>query len=275
MAFFEKVEVESLKCRLAGTLSNAWPPDRAEEGLQFVIENRPFFSHWGIMYHDVVGKALTSAARGGPAAVRAMLVTLKEHDLEARYCRNIEFPRGFDFRALAESPECLEEGFHIHAWIEAEPDGAFEALVSERRLNDAIPFETILRTNGTEVHPADRAEWLASRIATLDDSQRTRIADTLRQSPEVLGTFAKALRDPAERLAFSETASEALASPGNLSDYIEFLEAAGPPAERIDLLEVMSPHIVRRFESTLRERMTEWGAPPERIDSISSRYKPH
>ncbi len=289
VAWFEGLGAESKKRRLASWLGAHWPKERGEDGLALVIRNREFFDPPGaISSWAFVQLAIESAAQRGPAALDAVLAQLRIQKLDPRYGNPGSFPKGFDFSALAASPAAaafLAEGnaFFAGEWMKEDPEEAFEyfkaTLTLEDRNGVGKLFDDVLPRSG-DLDPdaaTGRAEWLASKLNTIEPADRRKIAlDTVKalwEHPAVAGGFVAALEDPDDRLEASRVAATSVFERG-IEPAMEFFEATGD-ARRLELLETATigqpewkTWMREKDERLLRERLAAWNASQERIDAI-------
>ena len=288
LAWFESIPSESRKSGLSGFLGLHWPKDRAADGLEYVFKHRDLFkTRQMVCYGPLVASAISAAAVLGPGSVDEVLKQLRENQIDPRYSSGWQFPPGFDFKALAASPEAsimLEKGRSLFAaaWLEQDRNAAFDFLLADGKAytgDVATSFYLYLAPVGANAEheaTAERTKWLAGKLIGLDADQRRQVAlrgvNVLAMVPDALAGFTVALNDPEDRQAVA-TAALARLMKDSLESSLSYLEEAVKPEERLDLLETFEVDSYLQWfsagqEALLRERLAAWNAPPERIEAI-------
>jgi hypothetical protein len=83
LAWFEALDSRAVKARLAGTLSDQWPRDKAENGLEFLRANRDLFT--SASQRSLLLKAMDDRTKRGPAAVEDLLRVLREEKFDPEF----------------------------------------------------------------------------------------------------------------------------------------------------------------------------------------------
>ncbi|GAA5116272.1 hypothetical protein JIN84_19275 [Luteolibacter yonseiensis] len=271
LAWFEKLESRSAKSRLAVTLGNRWPADKADQGLAFLQANRELFPL--SLGDSILNKAFEAAARRGPAAMEKMLKILRENEIDTPG-GSWRFPPDFDFATLSRSTEIKA------IWGNSDSKAFLEQWVAQ---NSDQAFDWILGYPGADSLPllfkcSQDCKWLGSKFETLDAGQRAEFMDDLKSSntipPALVAGFIEGIGDPiALQGAYEMLAQNILR--GNVEDQMRVLEEIGDTAIRISLLKNVPPaETDGAGEPLLRQKLIDWKASPEQIESIVSRYKP-
>ncbi len=292
--WLESLKSESMRRSFSGVLAMNWPVDRAAEGLAYVIAHRDdFASRDTISSGPIVTLAINEAAKLGPDAVGRLFGVLRENRLDPRYSKDWEFPVGFDFLKLMEHPETglLKATFFSGVWMDRNPDEAFRYLVAEREIED-VPvgnfFTDVLPANDAErlEKASARARWLSGKLAELTADKQSAIVDGMSgryMDPAVLGNFAGGLADDAQRDRIVSKSLQVLMKQSwmdSVAPIVELIEAAGDESWRLDTLESLKTpgrsgawFVTKEDEQLLREKLTGWNAPPERVETIMNHLK--
>lgn len=294
--WFTAVPAEHMRWRLCSGIVLGWPRERAEEGVELVIAHRDHFEGGGgYGYSPLVSRAMEVAAERGPEAVEALLLRLRDQDMQFSV-EALKFPARFDFAAAVRRPllaKSLESdgarNYLVDAWMSQSPEAAFEGLLTlNREKGWDLPknlFSGFLRY--TETDPplmAERARKLGLFAGTLPEEEQRQIlqagVEKLSGSPELLREFAAALPDPALRREANLEAAAGLVAK-DLPEALAFLEAGSDPAERLEYLETFladrpagsSGYLNGESEEAVRKTLAAWGSDAARIDELVATMK--
>lgn len=286
---------------MARLAAEACPVDRAEEWLAYSMQHPEAFLSFGrLQSNGVSGKALQAAALRGPAEMEALITVLGKagvdfhtSDQEENFDlgRNMEFPPGFDFSALAKMPggSRFWKG-HLPAfvlgWLRQNPDEAFATMAAYDPFPGREPyFAFVPRSRPAPLPDGDLVAVLGNKIGTLDEIRRKAAidqeADLLTADPKIYDRFTQALPDGASQRQAHEFAVRAVNTMG-IEAVMPHLEALGTPEERVAFLEGMevSGQLVGAHsgmtngeEADLRGRLAEWRATPEQIEAIVNKIE--
>jgi hypothetical protein len=301
VAWFEALPSEEMKRRLDGSLGKAWPLERGEEALDFVVRNGlQTIVRGGIAYPNFLEKAFGAAARRGPEALARMVETAASHGMESRYSSDVDFPEGFDFAALAALPGMAdvvvrESVFFAGEWARRDPAAAFEVLVEKTGRTDGGILESWLAAAvvGQQAGDAslleERLRWLAGRVSGMESGTAAEIAANLakstriaQESPVELGQFVGHLADPELRKQTSQQAAEAMIGRHvGIGRLMDFLEQAGPVEERMEVVRAVMVDNRRpgygglfpRDEPGFREKLAAWGLSAEATAALVDEIK--
>ncbi|RYD25441.1 MAG: hypothetical protein EOP86_27320, partial [Verrucomicrobiaceae bacterium] len=216
-----------LKGQLTPCMSANWPPERAAEGLAFLVANE------GIFGYDHGARLLTNAVNAavmdGAPAVNGLMKTAREHGLE--YFNVLpDFPPGFDFHALAEGGElkaAVQKDFKnpvILAWAKQDRDAAYQWTLENAGAGHV--YEQLLgRKDGkltADIH------WAAERYGEMDAEQRQEFYGSMLgrwvQMPSDMRQLKEGMRDPALRSEMDQLSVQMLYAGNGLGAFL-FLDA--------------------------------------------------
>jgi len=286
VAWFETVESDYAKARLALTITGEWPKENAMAGLDFYLSHRALHGQW--RPHSLHANVFNQAAAIGPAALEAVLRRYGEENIHAHSTLELEFPAGFDFRTLAAGEEFqkLEKRGGstplIRVWSEKDPAGAFSWMMERGGMEKASSMAT---TYGKD--PEQRLKWLGGEMSTWSAEQRKELADhallSWSMKPEALKYLAEGVKDPAQAEELRAYSIQAIYE-GWATRAMPVLGDIPDPSRRIELLLAAEPSPVldkdrdRAFpavgEAVMRNTLREWNATPEQIETIIQRFKP-
>lgn len=286
LAWFEGMVSESMRWGLVSSVSENWPPDRAEEGLEYVIAHRDWFES-----DDSSGSArlirgvIDEAAKEGAEAVGELLGKLRENRLDWQFGDGWQFPPDFDFSALAKHPEVagMKTMFFAGIWMSRDPEGAFAHLIGGVPPGDAKVrglFNDVLPRNGPakREEAAARVDWLTEKIRSLPDGERTEIASRISMAiddPETRGRFVGGVDDEAARKAVIPESMDLMGRRG-ARELLSFVDHAFEGEARLDALEDMKPGVMRdaseAARAVLEAKLAEWNAPPDRARMIMEKF---
>jgi hypothetical protein len=287
LAWFEALDSRAVKARLAGTLSDRWPRDKAENGLEFLRANRDLFT--SASQKSLLLKAMDDRTKRGPAAVEDLLRVLREEKFDPEFGKDFHFPPGFDFQTLMRGEEVGKLSpagvlsTILRAWCDVDREQAFDWLLENH--GAAGPVTLVDNYEGSF---NGRARWLGGKFQELDASQRTEFLNSMLatwfSNADNTAGFVAGISDPSVRAEVANVMPQ-LVFAGKASQAMPLLEAIPDPARRIQILETATPAelLVKapdlRFfgatdEALLREKLAEWKASETQIDAIISRFKP-
>jgi len=301
VGWFEAMPSAEMKRRIDGVLGGVWPVERGDEALDFVIRNGLNNTvRGGISYPIFLSKAMSAAAGKGPEAVAQVVAKAAAHGMESRYSREVQFPVGFDFAALATQPELADlvaKGhlFFAGEWAARDLKAAFEHLVVEPGRVDEAILSSLLSEAMVRHERGDSAlllesyAWLAGRTSAMDPETAAKLADSLiadhrfaQSSAVELGSFVGNLPDPELRKkAARQAAGQVLQWNLGAGQVIEFLKRSGPPEERLETLRAVmvgnpsrrSSGLMPRDEALLRQHLTDWGVAANQADQLVNDIK--
>ncbi len=286
LEWFEGPEEASPKRWLVRYLSEAWPKERAEEGLAFAVRNAELFTSSSVwkLFNTILG----SRAAQGPEAVEGFLRSLREAGIEARFDLKVTLPDGFDFRTLAEGSEFagLYQKKHaaalLRAWTAQDADGAFDWLV---RSHGPAALRDL--ADSPDLESQGYLKWLGGKMADLDATQRAEFYGSILglwvQVPDDMQRFRDGMAD-ADLRGEMDRLSLQMIYAGNSRGAFLFLDAMEDTALRMELLESAEPAKLftqapyfrgydAATEAKLVEKLKAWNASPEQIETIVERFK--
>lgn len=288
MAWFDSVESRTLQEKLSSHLTLQWPVERAEEGLDFVIAHREWFSDykgWAI-----AAKCVTHQAEKGPLAVADMIRKLRELTLDGNTGNRLELPDGFDFLSLVKQPVFREswEGNGLaktlmKSWFAQNREEAFAWTLEDR--GAAALADDFARRNLTD-DQLDH-EWFGGKFAAMNGQQQEEVINSCKEmwifNPRHLITFTKEIHDPEVLARVRGIAAQSIFA-GKTMDAMPVIESIPGVEQRLELLESATPDPYfntidrpRRFdevsETQLRKKLAEWQVGEARTEAIVSRYK--
>ncbi|RYD46395.1 MAG: hypothetical protein EOP85_07525 [Verrucomicrobiaceae bacterium] len=277
-----------LKGQLAFAVAQAWPPERAAEGLAFRLKNQEMFSSFLVDHGaPLLAKAMDSAMADGPAAVNSVMQLAREHGLDD-FKVLPEFPPGFDFQALAAGGElkaAVEKDSGnpvILAWAKQDRDAAYQWTLENAGAGH-VHAQLLGRKDGKLSGDID---WAAERYVEMGVGQRE---EFMKSAGNFLGPslleipyFSAAIKDPAlqEELRLQGVQGIFVNRMGAMPTVETLLDELGPPERRLEILENIErqslPDGVRSApldEGRLRTIMGEWTTDQKRIDRIIDHLK--
>ena len=293
--WLKSIPSDQMRAKLGSSLARAWPAERAEEALGFVVEHPDYFQHdGGYGYAPIIHKAFESAAARGPAALEALMVLIRENRMQCPI-EGLKFPPGFDFAAWARSPITAgflakaDKHFFTDAWMNQSPEEAFDGLIAFNRekgtelSNDLFSGLTRISMEEPEVM-ADRARRIGVKTGGLpEEEQRLLIqasAKELSGDPGVLRAYITAIPDPGMRSEANLTAASFMMWK-DIPEALVFLEAGSAPEERLALLDdYLAARAKDAFgwlngdtEQRARDILASWNTDPARIDQLITTMK--
>ncbi len=280
LKWFGGLESMRLKGQLAPTMAGIWLPDRAEEGMAFLLANRDVyrFGH----AEDFVRTSLNAAGAKGADSVNGLLRIAREGDLTVSRVV-LGFPPDFDFSALAAGGElklAVEKNPAnpvLLAWAKQDRDAAFRWTMEN--LGGAHVAEQILGTPN-DGGPIDK-EWAAARYEEMDESQRSALMESVGnfygRYMDLIPGFSPAIQDEQLREDLRMRGVQGIFT-GKTRVAAEVLNQLGPPERRLEILENLERAPVETppvplDETRLRELLGRWTEDQQRIEAIISRLK--
>jgi len=286
LAWFDSLDSSAAQQRLASSVGDQWPPDKATEGLAFLKAHRDLFR--GGTGARLVQINLNQAALAGPPALAGLLKICHDEQLHEGRQIPIEFPANFDFTLLLANDEWQTLGDDplassvIRTWQSRDPDLAFDWVLGQKG-----PESLLMFTEGHTNTDRDAGKWLAPRIEELRPDEQREFLDAAKvrwiKTPFWITSFARGLRDP---LILDEVASwGAQAMFHDMPNGLAAIEQIPGSERRVDLLESatqdkkfgynMGYHSANDADKALlRKKLAEWNVEEDRIEAIVSRYRP-
>jgi hypothetical protein len=268
---------------LAGSLSVAWPQERTDEAIQFVISNKALFRRnvpWSILQ-----KAVASAALRGGDAVASMIGTLNANQVSMNFRTKLVFPPGFDFTGLVGSEEFqkldapdFKAGF-LNAWRLADRDSAWDWTLDNEGARALSTFFD------SDDGMKDNRPWLGGKLDALSVEQRSEflewLSPRLLMFPEQAVPLMDGAQDPAVKDEIRNHIGQGIFA-GKVRETIRVLDSLADDEARIDFVERLQPSEMTRSrfnfrsmdpasEAFLREKLQGWGADPQRTEAILNR----
>lgn len=293
LIWFEGMTSESVRGGLSVHIAKGWPKDQAKDGFAYLLANKRFFTGNGSTNSwPITEAALQSAAKQDAASLAEVLKAIRANDLFFPAVK-LEFPAGFDFAALMST--AMDDRMWqndnarpiLSAWMNSDRDAAFDAILEKNRQTGTDITRYLFKTELPSTTEAlnDHVQWMTGKIEAMDGQDReqlvTKGAEAWARHPDALKTFADSLSDPADQRIAHEVGVKAILIAG-VGNAMYHLETIGDIEQRIAFLESMEPRreifsSPRGFpaseEALLREKLTEWQAPPERVDAIVTRLQ--
>ncbi|WP_367873950.1 hypothetical protein [Luteolibacter sp. Populi] len=284
---------ESRRAMLSAGLAMGWPAERAREGLELAISHSEVFMTGRHATCQIfVRRALEASAADGPAGVEETLKRLREEKL-AVTPELIKFPKGFDFKALFQSPAMLEllaerKGrFATGAWMKDDPEAAFQRLLEvdkgtdpQRGLSLGSGLLTTFSSSADSAEAAAQGEWMGKRIARLDPAEQKAIATSfvqgMRGTPVILREFLEAMPEGQARDDAALSAASSVRADG-ISAALDFLDTASGSSARVETLQDLLSKKQANWnldlpaqeqEKFLRDKLQSWRASPEQTAEI-------
>lgn len=274
-----------LKGQLAPSIASYWPPERGQEALAFLVANEGIFRDGHAA--ELLTKAVNSAVADGPAAVGELMRVARENQLD--YFNVLpEFPKGFDFHALAAGGElkvAVEKDFTnpvILAWAKQDRDAAYRWTLENAGAGHV--YEQLLGLK--DGSPVADIKWAAGRYEEMDDEQRQEFMGSagnfLGGNLVMIPYFSGAMEDPVlqEEFRLQGVQGIFMNRTGAMQTAETMLGLLGPPERRLEILEEIERQPVPGGgrpapvqEERLRAIMGEWTTDQARIDRIINHLK--
>ena len=284
VAWFEGVESDYARARMALTITGAWPKEDAMAGLDFYMKHRALHGQW--QPFSLHANVFNQAAASGPAALEEVLRRYGKEMIHLNSQIDLAFPEGFDFRTLVAGEEFkkLEKRGQISPlvseWSDRDPAGAFSWMMEQGGMERASSMAGMY---GKE--PEQRLKWLGGEMSGWSAEQREELAESAlsswRSKPEALKYLAEGVKDPALAEELRVHSIQAIYYQGRAQQALEVLGGIPDPARRIELLLTTeraagggdAPPLSAAGEHTMRTLLPEWNATPEQIETIIQRFK--
>jgi len=281
---------------LARRVGENWPPGHIEEGLQLLATEEEMFQGEGDPGWRLMRSLLKETVKQGNAPLMDFMERVRsanaDHELPFRFFATyLEFPPGFDFRALLADPEVRklwdrnQVGSILGGWLAADREEVYRVLKEEGGAGRMHRLAFDFTLPGEGIWP-----WLAGKYETMSPGDRVAFltgepdgavyfdpgAYSMRRA--VFGydvsKLAAAIRDPVLREEVAALAA-VMVGEGRPEPGWQLLETLPDPARRLFILETGGTTAgLDDLEEIklLRDKLLAWGATEARAEKILARF---
>jgi len=290
--WFESLPYEK-RAKLAKGMAEGWPDERIQEGIDYLVKNRPPSDSRGNNWSPLIAKALKSTSQQGPEAFANLLSNLQDAGFEWQLPYTFGLGKNFDFAGLLESQafESLENDSTkkkvMDAWARNDRDSAFSWIMEHRGVDDLTAFMGH-DPNRPASAQAELREWLGSRLDELSPENRSSFLEKLTEglvlrSDRGVSALLSGMKDAHGRFQVFNHFSQPLYS-GGVDEVIRLMDRMPNQSETLDLLEKVQPdaaEIARKGrkpmtpaeQARLRAKLLALKADESRADAIIQRLQ--
>lgn len=282
--WFEEIPAIHQK-NLFMTLSHAWPPERALEGLEFLRQNKTLFAEGGSSPWSILAKSIAKKADSGPEVVIVFLREIREEGFSLQFGNTIAYPSGFDFGAMLDSEDFKDPRIEnlrssaLASWRSQSMEAALEWVISHGDKRDLLALASY-REDWT---PEMRTSLIGSLNRTTPDQRELLLKSKANEWTEPgrdASIWIEQAPTPELKQEFRTLASQGLYT-GKPNAALSVIEAIPQIEDRLRFLETLQPSLYLRSTAPLKPenqkilhaKLIEWNVDSNRATAIIDRFK--